>query len=76
MDGAIDSDIKNDMRRWQMRKDKQTPKAKHHILKVMTAQALQRAKERNVRVRDIVEGRAQVKQLLTPDGRYITIIPR
>ena len=41
----------------------------------MTDHALQRAHSRGVRVRDIVEGRAKVKQITSNVGRYITIIP-
>lgn len=75
MDKAEHAQVNKDMKRWQVRKDKQAPKPKHHLLNVMTQHALQRAGERNVRVKDVLEGRAKVKQILTPDKRYITIIP-
>lgn len=65
----------NDIRRWQTRKEKRVRKCKEHVKQCMTAHALSRAAERNVRVKDIIEGRAKVQQRCTPEGMYITIIP-
>ena len=42
---------------------------------MLTQHALSRAAERGVRVKDVLEGRANVKLCLTPEGRYATIIP-
>ena len=64
----------NDLRRWQARKDKRVRKCKKHVEQCMTKHALHRAEERNIRVKDILEGRAKVKQCCTEDGRFITII--
>ena len=67
-----------DLKRWTSRKEKTNskPKPKHHIHDVMTKHALNRAKERGIRVRDIVEGRAKVEQIVTENGKFITIIPK
>ena len=67
--------IFKDLQRWQVRKDKCIPKSKHHVHDVLTKHALQRAEQRNMRVKDIVEGRAKIQQILTKDNRYITVIP-
>ena len=67
MDGDAD--------RWKTRKKKQQPKDKSHIYSTLTVHALHRAEQRGVRVKDVMEGRANVKPCLTEDGRYATIIP-
>ena len=75
MENDENAQIHKDLLRWQVRKDKSTPKSKHHVYDVMTKHALQRADQRNIRVKDVVQGRAKVQQILTQDKRYITIIP-
>ena len=65
----------NDMRRWQARKDKRVKKSKEHVKQCMTAHALTRAEQRNVRVRDVLEGRAKLRQRSATDGKFITIVP-
>ena len=67
--------VQNDIKRWTSRQEKRKQKAKYHVYDVMTKHALQRAKERDVKVRDILQGRARVEQILTEDMRFITIIP-
>lgn len=63
-----------DMQRWEQRKNKCKPKEKTRVQSALTEHALRRAEQRHVRVKDIVEGRAAVKQV-TKDGRFLTIIP-
>lgn len=75
MESDENAQIQKDLQRWQVRKDKSIPKSKYHVYDVMTKHALQRAEQRNMRVKDVVEGRAKVKQILTKEKRYITIIP-
>lgn len=75
MEQEENAQIHKDLQRWQVRKDKSIPKSKHHVYDVMTKHALQRAEQRNIRVKDVVESRAKVQQILTKDKRYITIIP-
>ena len=68
--------VNKDMQRWTTRKEKEKTKPKQHVLDHMTKHALQRAKERGVSVKEVLEGRANVEQILTNDGRFITIIPK
>ena len=75
MEQEENAQIYKDLQRWQVRKDKSIPKSKQHVYDVMTKHALQRAEQRNMRVKDVVEGRAKVQQILTKEKRYITIIP-
>ena len=63
-----------DLQRWEQRKSKSKPKEKTRVQSALTEHALRRAEHRAVRVKDIVEGRAAVKQI-TQDGRFLTIIP-
>ena len=63
-----------DLQRWEQRKNKSKPKEKTRVQSTLTEHALKRADQRNVRVKDIIEGRAAVKQV-TKDGRFLTIIP-
>ena len=63
-----------DLQRWEQRKNKSKPKEKTRVQSALTEHALRRAEHRDVRVKDIVEGRAAVKQV-TKDGRFLTIIP-
>ena len=63
------------MKQARDRQRKHKAKDKTHLLKHMTLHALQRATERSVKVKDICEGRACVKQITDGDGRFITIIP-
>ena len=65
---------KTDLQRWEQRKNKNKPKDKSRVQSTLTEHALRRAEQREVRVKDIVEGRAAVKQV-TKDGRFLTIIP-
>ena len=64
-----------DMKRWKQRKSKNKPKPKTDVHRALTDHALERADQRGVRVKDVVEGRAAVKQLTTSDGRFITVVP-
>ena len=64
-----------DMKRWKQRKSKNKPKPKTDVHRALTDHALERADQRGVRVKDVVEGRAAVKQLTTSDGRLITVVP-
>ena len=64
---------KTDLQRWEQRKNKSKPKDKSRVLSTLTEHALRRAEQRNVSVKEIVEGRAAVKQV-TKDGRFLTII--
>ena len=64
---------KTELQRWEQRKNKGKPKEKIRVQSTLTEHALKRADQRNVRVKDIVEGRAAVKQV-TKDGRFLTII--
>jgi len=41
----------------------------------MTQHAVVRAMERGVKLREILEGRAHVQQILDNDMRFITVIP-
>jgi hypothetical protein len=66
---------KADMNRWKQRKGKSKPKPKTDVHRALTEHALQRSEQRGVRVKDVVEGRAAVRQLTTEDGRFITIVP-
>ena len=63
------------MKQARDRQRKHKAKDKTHLLKHMTQHALQRATDRKVKVKDICEGRACVKQITDATGRFITIIP-
>lgn len=41
----------------------------------MTEHAVARAVQRGVKIREIIEGRAHVQQILDKDGRFLTVIP-
>lgn len=62
--------------RWNARKRKCRPKQKFHLHKTMTDHAIVRAVQRNVKIRDVIEGRARVEQTVDGYGRYITIVPK
>ena len=63
------------MKQARDRQRKHKAKDKNHLLKHMTQHALRRATERKVKIKDICEGRACVKQITDETGRFITIIP-
>lgn len=63
-----------DLQRWEQRKNKSKPKDKSRVQSTLTEHALRRAEQRDIRVKDIVEGRASVQQVVK-DGRFLTIIP-
>ena len=64
-----------DLVRWHARQNKHKPKDKSRVYEFMTQHALARADQRGVRVKDILEGRANIEPRFTPDGRYATVVP-